>query len=480
MNTWAIKYTLLVTAIAFVSLGSAQARDLPQPLNDSDFLYNGTPNAEVFELGRMLFFDPILSGNLNISCGTCHSPGHGTGDNISLSIGEGGQGFAMSRKTGPMGVVGRVPRNAQPLYNVGARSYTSFFHDGRLEPDPMEIFQSGFWSPAREHLPEGLDNLLAAQAMFPVLSPIEMAGQKGENPVATAVAEDRLVDAWSHLAKRLADVPEYRAMFEAAFGPGDVTFVQAANALAAFQSKAFRSEGNRFLQALRDNDPSLLSDAARDGMNLFFGEAGCSGCHSGPLMTDHNFHAIAMPQVGPGKGHGNDTGYWRASGFMDRVEDEGRFRVTFDPEDRFAFRTPSLINVSLTGPWGHSGAYDTLEAVVRHHLNPIVSLEAYDPVSLPQLDDVIEQTGEGSQLIFRPLNPARSGAYVLRDQWVQSSDKLRSRIASENDLVPKTLSDDEVDAVLAFLRSASDPAVLDLVDLIPTSVPSGLPPQPTQ
>lgn len=480
MKIWIINCTRLSTAIVVASFTCVQARDLPQPLTDSDFLYEGSPDAEVFELGRMLFFDPILSGNLNISCGTCRSPAHGTGDGISLSIGEGGQGFAKSPRTGPEGVIGRVPRNAQPLYNVGAKSYTSFFHDGRLEPDPLAAFQSGFWSPAREHLPEGLDNLLAAQAMFPVLSPVEMAGQKGENPVATAVAEDRPADAWSHLASRLAEIPEYRAMFKAAFGHREVTFVQAANALAAFQSKAFRSDKSPYSQALKDNDPTLLSDAAREGMKLFFGEAGCSACHSGPLLTDHKFHAVAMPQIGPGKGHGSDTGYWRASGFMDRVEDEGRFRVTFDPKDKFAFRTPSLINVSLTGPWGHSGAYDTLEAVVKHHLNPVASLHAYDPVSLPQLDDVIEQTGEGSQLIFRPLNPARAGGYFLRDQWVQSSGKLRGRIAGANDLIPITLSNVQISAILEFLESASDPAVLDLVDLIPASVPSGLEPQPTR
>ena len=95
-------------------------------------------------------------------------------------------------------------------------------------------------------------------------------------------------------------------------------------------------------------------------MRLFYGKADCASCHSGAFQTDHDFHAIAMPQLGPGKG----------DGFRGR-EDFGRERVTGDPTDRFRFRTPTLRNVALTGPWGHTGAYATLEAVV-----PEVSLKA--------------------------------------------------------------------------------------------------------
>lgn len=471
---------ILITTVAVASMAAAWADELPAPLVDTDYLHDGAPEPAVVELGRMLFFDPVLSGNRNISCGTCHDPGLGTGDALALSIGEGGEGFGVERHTGPGGVTGRVPRNAQPLYNIGARSYRSFFHDGRLEPDASGVFKSGFWSPAREHLPEGLNSPLAAQAMFPVLSPVEMAGQKGENPVATAVAEDRLTDAWDLLAQRLSQIEEYRAMFSEAYGPGDITFVQAANALAAFQTVAFRSNGSPFEQTLRDGNFSRLSRETWAGADLFFGRAGCSGCHSGPLLTDHDFHAIAMPQIGPGKGHGADTSYWRASGFMDRLEDEGRFRVTFDKGDLFAFRTPSLLNVALTGPWGHSGTFDTLEGVVRHHLSPEASLHGYDGASLPSLDSVIEQTGHGSKLIFRPLNPERRTSFDKRDTWIQSNDRLRNRIAEANVLRNAELSEDEIGQLLAFLQSLTDPAMRDQGDLVPARVPSGLPPQPAR
>ncbi len=468
---------LCLSTVIACPAAQADVQPLPQPLTDADFLWDGSPDPALVTLGQNLFFDPILSGNRNISCGTCHDPSLGTGDGLALGIGEGGHGAGQARKTQD-GVIGRVPRNAQPLYNIGAKSYTRMFHDGRLEPDPLETFPSGFWSPAREHLPAGLPNALTAQAMFPVLSPIEMAGQKGENPVATAVAEDRLNDAWDLIAGRLSDDPEYQRFFEETFGPGEISFSQAALALAAFQSVAFRSEGSPFHQALASSDFSELSADARRGMDLFFGSAGCAECHSGPLLTDHNFHAIAMPQIGPGKGHGSDASFWRTSGFMDRLEDEGRYRVTFEVEDLFRFRTPSLVNVALTGPWGHSGAYDTLEDVVRHHVDPLQSLETYALPSLPLIDDVIEQTGKGSTLIFRTLNPARRTAFDVRDGFVQGSDRLRGRIAEANELMPKPIADNEVAAIVAFLNALTDPAMTDLSELIPTSLLSGLPPQP--
>ncbi len=455
---------------------------LPAPLTDADFLHDGAPPEPMVALGRALFFDPILSGNRNISCGTCHDPARGSGDDVALSIGEGGAGFGPDRRTRD-GVTDRIPRNAQPLWNIGAREYTAMFHDGRLEPDPRGTFPSGFWSPAREDLPEGLDSLLAAQAMFPVTSHGEMAGQKGENPVATAVAEDRLQDAWDLLAARLAAIPAYAGMFRTAFPDASatpVTFVNAAKALAAFQTVAFRSDQSPF-DRLLDGDRNALDRDAKRGMELFYGEAGCATCHAGPLLTDHGFHAIAMPQIGPGKGHGEDSGYWRAAGFMTRLEDEGRYRVTFDAEDLFAFRTPSLRNVAQTGPWGHDGAFDDLSEVVRHHLDPVASLESYDAAtaSLPPLDHVIEGTGRDSALIFRPLNPARDAAFDLRDIWVQRSESLRGRIAEANDLAPQVRTEAEVAAIVAFLQSLTDPTAVDRSDLIPAAVPSGLPPQPT-
>lgn len=462
---------IATSAIAALVAAGALA-ETPAPLSDEDF--PAATEAQV-ELGRLLFFDPVLSGNRDVACGTCHDPRHGTSDGLPLGLGTGAHGFGPERRG--VAVTARVPRNAPALWNVGHRDVRSLFHDGRVEPDPTR--PSGFWTPAREALPEGLASVLAAQAMFPVLSSVEMAGRKGENEVATAVAEDRPRDAWDHLAARLAAIPGYAARFEEAFedvrGPQDVTFVHAANALAAFQARAFRSDGAPFDDWLAGG---ALPEEADRGAALFYGRAGCSGCHAGALLTDGEFHAAAVPQIGPGKGHGQDTTYWRASGFPDRLEDEGRYRVSFEPGDLFAFRTPSLRNVELTAPYGHSGAIPTLEAAIRHMADPLASLEAARTPALPEAG-VIEATGRGSALIFRPLNPARRRDWDARDGWVQGSAPLRARIAAASEIAPVALSDAEVAEIAAFLRSLTDPSARDRSHLIPAAVPSGLPPQPT-
>lgn len=454
------------------------------PVRNSDFYDDGRPSEAKVELGRMLFFDKVLSGNKNISCGTCHHPKHATTDGVALSFGEGAEGLGRERQVGAEPVLGRVPRNSQALYFLGAKQFTHLFHDGRVARDPYGNWESGFWTPAREQLPPGLDSVLAAQAMFPVLSDIEMAGHKGENPIANAAALDELEGpdgAWALLAKRLQAIPEYVALFQAAYPEvakaEDMTFVQAANAIAAFEAFSFRADNSAFDRYLRSRSPAVLSQAANRGMALFYGKANCVGCHTGALQTDQQFHAIAMPQVGPGKNDGFDRSYWRATGFMGRLEDTGRYRVTTRPEDRYRFRTPSLRNVELTGPWGHAGTYQTLEGVIRHHVDPVAALEGYDVAfaGLPKLPDVVERTGVGSRLIYRPINPAKLADYLRRDGWVQSSTELRGAIAKANELAPVELNDQEVGDLVAFLKALTDPTSRDQSSLIPDRVPSGLP-----
>jgi len=453
---------------------------------DSDYYDDGAPGVARVALGQALFFDKILSGNRNISCATCHHPGHASSDAVSLSLGEGASGLGPERTAGPdHPVFGRVPRNSQALFNLGAREFGWLYHDGRVEEDTDHAWDSGFWTPAREQLPPGLDSVLAAQAMFPVLSRVEMAGHKGENDIADAVSVDRLggLDgAWDRLAARLRAIPAYVAMFRATYPDeveiaSDITFVQAANAIAAFEATAFRADRSLFDRYLRTRDSGVLPAAARRGMDLFYGDANCSDCHSGPFQTDQKFHAIAMPQIGPGKGDGADDSYWRASGFPVRLEDRGRYRVTFATEDLYRFRTPSLRNVSLTGPWGHAGAYASLEAAVRHHLDPTGSLESYriDQAVLARPAAIIEETATGSSLRYEAVNPARLADYRRRDGWVQGTPRLREAIALANELPPRELSNADVADLVAFLDALTDPTSRDLAHLIPSAVPSGLP-----
>ena len=426
----------------------ALAEQLPAPVRNSYYYNNGAPNPVKVRLGQLLFFDKILSGNLNTSCATCHHPLTGIGDGLSLSVGEGGRGLGVTRSTGrgPDKIHERVPRNAPHVFNLGARQFRRMFHDGRVER--KSGFPSGILSPAGQALPDGLDNPLAAQAMFPVTSPTEMAGQEGENEVADAAVAGNLPLVWELLAQRLRAIPEYVDLFEQAFddvdGAADIRYEHAANAIAAFEAKTWRADNSPFDRFLR-GDKRALSRAAKRGMKLFYGKFDCASCHSGAFQTDHKFHAVAIPQIGPGKGDSPDG-----------REDFGRERVTGDRAHRYKFRTPSLRNVAVTGPWGHDGAYSDLRAIVLHQLDPVAALENYD--------------------INQAVLPSRSDLDAL-DFIVQGDASRRQAIADACELdateAPNLAA--KVDDLLEFLYALTDPASLDMNGDVPQSVPSGLP-----
>jgi cytochrome c peroxidase len=226
--------------------------------------------------------------------------------------------------------------------------------------------------------------------------------------------------------------------------PEDITYVHAANAIAAFETGAWRFDDSPFDRYLR-GEKRAMSSSAKRGMRVFYGKGGCADCHSGKFQTDQGFHAIAMPQIGPGKGDS-----------LDGHDDFGRERVTGDISDRFKFRTPTLRNVVLTAPYGHAGAYNTLKAVVRHHLDPVNSLYDYDrsQAVLPSRPDLDEQ----DFVVMDDPAPARVAA-----------------IADANELAPLELREKEIADLIEFLNALTDPAAIDLRNNMPASVPSGLP-----
>lgn len=424
---------------------------LPPPLTDEDFhLYS----EDKVQLGNLLFYDKILSGNKNTSCATCHHGMAATGDGLSLSIGEGGTGLGVSRDTGfeSDAVHERVPRNAPHVFNAGAKEMLVMFHDGRVSADDSQ--PSGFQSPAGDVLPMGLDNTLAAQAMFPVTSATEMAGQVGENEVADQVAVGQLAGpggVWDLLAQRIQNIPEYVDLFVTAFADvnqaSDIEFVHIANALAAFEAVVWRADNSPFDQYLR-GDKGAMSPNQVAGMNLFYGEAGCADCHSGQLLGPaDSFKSIGMIQLGPGKGDNHP-------GYDDGHDDFGRERVTGDPADRYKFRVLSARNVLLTGPWGHTGAYDNLEDLIKHHLDPYTATLNYDrtQVKLPYRQDL-------DDLDFYVFDDA-----VRRDAILQSSE-----------IEPRSLTDVQIARLIDFLDAATDRRSVNLRNEVPRMVPSGLP-----
>jgi cytochrome c peroxidase len=429
-----------------LGIGPAQAVPLPEPVTDDDF--HPTDPKKV-ALGKLLAFDKLLSGNRNISCLTCHHPMAATGDGLALPVGEGGAGLGVTRDTGTGldAVHERVPRNAPHLFAIGAKELEFLFHDGRVSVDPNH--PAGFQTPAGPSLPPGLDNVVAAQAMFPVTSGTEMAGQAGENTQADAAATAQNGDfsaVWSHIADKIREVPQYVELFVDAFPEvthaADIGYVHVANAIAAFEIDAWRCTNSPFDAFLRRDRNAITRHQLR-GLHLFYGKAGCSNCHDGKFLTDNDFHAIAMPQIGPGKGDGPDG-----------LDDFGRGRETGKPEDRYRFRTPTLRMVAATAPYGHAGAYATLEAVVRHHLDPVGSLHGYDPT--------------------QARLPSRPDLDAL-DFVVMSDPERVAAIAAANELDPVHLRDQEVADLVAFLHALTDPGCLDLRRDVPPALPSGLP-----
>ena len=263
--------------LALLALGGGASAG---PLPRADAAFPPQDGSEV-ALGRLLFYDPVLSGNDEVACATCHHPAFGTGDGVSLGIGDGGVGLGPERRADPSNPPEqRISRSAPGLFNLGAAEFAAMFHDGRLETDPSRA--SGLCTPLEDAMTEGFSGVLSAQSMFPVLSPDEMAGHYAENPVAQAVRQGFLSlpgGAWDRLSERVATIPAYRNPFDA-LAPGEpVIFTAISDALAAFIAEEWRADDSPFDIHLRGGVP--LTGAAARGMELFRGKAGCDGCHSG-------------------------------------------------------------------------------------------------------------------------------------------------------------------------------------------------------
>ncbi|MGH9892389.1 MAG: cytochrome-c peroxidase, partial [bacterium] len=251
------------------------------------------------------------------------------------------------------------------------------------------------------------------------------------------------------LVARLGAIPEYVDLFTAAFPEvggtaANITIVHVGVAIGAFQAAAFRSDNSPFDRYLRGNSQAMSSGAVQ-GMQLFYGRAGCASCHSGIFQTDHGFHAIGMPQVGPGFGDG-----------VGGHEDFGREGVTGDSADRYRFRTPSLRNVALIGPWGHDGAFNSLRTVVEHHLDPVTSLTNYD-----RSQTVLPSRSDLDELDFIALDNPDITAAIIQ--------------AIEIEPPHPALSERDIDRVIDFLHALTDPSAGDLRKTVPERVPSGLP-----
>lgn len=299
---------------------------------------NSSSNQKV-ELGRALFFDKRLSEDGSVSCATCHDPASAfaSGDAVARGVRE-----------------QKGTRNAPTLLNsVSSKSY---FWDGRAVS-------------------------LEEQAKQPLLNANEM-GMKDE----------------AALVERVSSTAEYRRTFRRVFPREGITIDTIASAIAAFERSLVSRNApfDRFI----GGDRNALSDLQRQGWELFKGKAKCIDCHSHstaePLLTDAKFHNTGVlakeSSFAALSQRANDlqhvTSNLSTLAHDPQFSDLGRFLVTRDTKDLGAFKTPTLRDVELTGPYMHDGSISTLLDVLRFYnlggvKNPMLD-EKMTPLNLTE------------------------------------------------------------------------------------------------
>ena len=241
----------LIIAVLFVIFSSpfTWAEDsVYEPVPQMKFPADNKWSKEKEELGKMLYFDPRLSGSNWISCATCHNPGLGWGDGLPRTIGNGQK---------------ELGRHAPTVINSG-------------------YFKLQMW--------DGRKKTLEDQAKGPI-------GAKGE------MNQD-----YDELIRELKTIPGYVKQFAKVFGANSLTLDNIAKAIATFERSVISK--NSSYDKYWAGDKSAMSKSAVNGMNLFFGKAKCSICHNGPVFTDSGFHNIGVKAAGPLKedlGRYNET-----------------------------------------------------------------------------------------------------------------------------------------------------------------------------
>jgi cytochrome c peroxidase len=308
---------------------------LPQYATDPE---DNPSNLDKVNLGRLLFFDPILSGNKDVSCATCHQPEFNYAEFLETSIGVNGRGTGSKRQFLHPNDIPFVKRNSQSVLNTAFNGITN--HETyRPELAPM------FWDLRAK----GLE----AQALEPIKSLEEMRGN--------AYQEQHILD---EIIARINKIPAYHELFAKAF-PAEtkpVSQVNLAKALASYERTLIASN-TRFDQYMR-GDSSALSTSEKEGMNAFL-VTGCAKCHSGPMFSDYKLHTLGVP----------DT--------------ENRAESDKGINQDYAFRTPTLRNLRFTAPYMHSGKFTTLDQVLLFYedvaggkiLNPNVKAGSIDSLA---------------------------------------------------------------------------------------------------
>jgi cytochrome c peroxidase len=322
MAASAWRFIPAIMALCAGLLATSLARAVP-PASDADlkaayrppsaipFPKDNSYSAAKAELGRALFFDPRLSGPGNIACASCHNPALSWSDGLPLGIGAGGQ---------------KLVRHTPGIMNEAWGRL--FMWDGRFSS-------------------------LEEQALAPMQAPNEM-----NQPLPALVA-------------KIAAIPGYRRMFDAAFPEEDITPKTISAAIATFERTVVSTKApfDRWIAG----DESAVDQSAKRGFVLFNGKAHCVACHSGWRFTDDSFHDIGLKN--------DDIG-------------RGKFKPEI-PILLHAFKTPGLRNVAQRAPYMHDGSIPTLAAVMHEYNDGFVQRPSLSPEIKPlhlsdsEMDDVV-------------------------------------------------------------------------------------------
>lgn len=306
---------------------------------------NPTSTAKV-TLGKMLFYDPILSGKKDVACATCHHPSTGYSDGLDLSIGVNATGFGSNRHFLTSNTIAFVKRNSQTILNTGFNGMNTA---GVYNPSTAPMF----W----DNRTQSLEN----QSLGPIATLEEMRG----NTYSEAIALDSVV-------ARLRNITEYRTLFQAAFGntPQPVTTVNLGKAIASFERTLITN--NSPYDRFQRGDRTALTAQQVQGMQSFR-DAGCATCHSGDMFSDYQLHVLSVPDNA--KNATSDAG----------------------ANNTYAFRTASLRNLQFTAPFMHSGVFQDLNQVLGFY-GRIAGGNSQNPnVNIRQVDPLIRQVRIGGR-----------------------------------------------------------------------------------
>ncbi|HRE14356.1 MAG TPA: cytochrome c peroxidase [Usitatibacteraceae bacterium] len=453
-------------------------------------------------LGKHLFFTKAVSANLDTACVTCHHPFFGGGDNLAIPVGVDavdpalfGPGRIRANKgptqSPPFGIGDPpMPRNSPTVFGLA-------FWDKSITWDGTVFSERGTpgTSGADSRIIAPLDtppvtgmltnpnintaNAIPYEQKFDSAMSVSAGHGLFPGSVRPAMRDGGFSTLTTDLAVRqriAARIGNYGAgagelptnnwlpLFRAAFNDNTstpeqlVTANNISKAIAAYERTQTFTETpwKKYVKG----DDNAITPAQKRGALLFYrtiaeGGGNCASCHSGDFFTDEEYWVLAVPQIGRGKADANSA--------TDTNDDWGRGHVTLADADKWAYRTPTLLNVEVTGPYGHTGVFPTLEGIIRHHLNAEASVNAFNFNTVSTAAGPINMTNAQAhtQLALTRLKAQRAANLprVLRDA---------------------NLTDANVADLVEFMKALTDPCTKDrtcLAKWVPTAAdpnPDGL------